>query len=123
MRAPFATIFGVLFCLSHALAQLTLPVFPSKQDSATYAANQSNLDKVRKLASEQPPGTPLYDSLMKVSGQLMREQMTLLATRGVIMRTIYRSDPTMTSYGELVRNGKPADVRRLSITGSGRSRL
>src|SRR5690349_20415657 len=123
MRPLFSIVLGVLFCLSPCLAQVSVPIFSSKQDSASFALTQTRLDKVRRLAAEQPPGTKAYDSLMDLHGKLVQGQMALLSTRGVMMRTLYRSDPTMTSYEEMVKNRKPAEVHRLSIMGNGGKQL
>jgi Leucine-rich repeat (LRR) protein len=115
-------IFGVLFTF-HALAQTTVPVFRTKQDSVKYANLQISLTGTRLLAVSAKEGSADYDSLMKKFEELMDENVRMLTTQGVKMRTIYRSDPAFTSYASMITSGKPLEVRRLSITGSGRTSL
>jgi Leucine-rich repeat (LRR) protein len=123
MRPFLRIIFGVLFGCSQVVAQTTIPVFKTKEDSVKYANLQATLTSTRLLATSAKPGTAGYDSLMRKFEELMTENMRMLTTQALRMRTIYRSDPTLTSYAAMVKSGKPGEVRRLSITGNGRTSL
>lgn len=123
MRPLFWTLFGVIFCASELSAQQSVPVFRTKEDSLVYATLQEKLTQLRNQALAATPGTKKYDSLTALNRELAQQLMKVMSTGVVRMRMIYRSDPFLTSYAEMVRTGKPADVRKLSISGNGRKEL
>src|SRR5689334_14837917 len=123
MGRVIKVVFGLLLGCSQALSQQVIPVFKNPQDSVNYAKLQIHLNDTRELAATETPGSPRYDSLMQKFEQLLTENMTMMTTRVVRMRIIYRQDPNFTNYPAMVRSGKPQEVMRLSIAGNGRTTL
>src|SRR5690349_826916 len=103
MRGLFQTVLGVVFGCSQLFAQQVVPIFKTKQDSVTYADLQVRMNHTRELVGGSTPGTAEYDSLVRDLEALITENMKMLTTQVIRMRTIYKPDQTMTSYGSMVR--------------------
>jgi Leucine-rich repeat (LRR) protein len=123
MRPLFRTTFIALFACSELLAQQAVPLFKAREDSVNFARVQNDLASVRRVLSEAKAGSSTFDSIRQVFEGLMAMQMRLMNQPGVKMRTVYRPDPNLTSYSEMVRSANPQAVRRLSIPGKGRTTL
>jgi Leucine-rich repeat (LRR) protein len=123
MRPLFGTLLGLLFCVTALQAQQSVPVFRTKEDSLVYSTLQEKFTTLRAQIVTETPGSKKHDSLSAVYSQLGPQLMKVMSSGVLRMRTVYRSDPLMTSYADMVRLGRPSEVRKLSIPGNGRSEL
>ena len=114
-RPVLVAFFLLIFAVAETAGQQQIPMFKTPADSAEFAAIVSKLKHTEKLMIEADKAG--RDSLMLVRTDLFTEQMRLMSTGVVGFRTIYSPDPSFTSYRDFVKDGNPATVRTLTITG------